>query len=82
MHYNPIMILLLTTMATLAIYEYHIMPKWWYKLLKYKPFSCMTCANFWMATLTAILFGEYAMAILIGLASVGLTITIKNWINR
>jgi len=81
--------LLVSSLAALAIAEYHVLPQWWYKtwLGRHKPFSCVTCLSFWvgfMFDITVFDFNAVAIfvAILYGLASAGLTVVILQVTNR
>jgi hypothetical protein len=71
-----ISIILICSLAALAINQYYIMPSWYYKYFKFKPFNCLTCSNFWMALMASLIAGHYYMAPMIALASVGLSINI------
>jgi apolipoprotein N-acyltransferase len=81
--------LLVSSLAALAIAEYHVLPQWWYKtwLAKHKPFSCVTCLSFWIGFTVGITVFDFnavviLAAILYGLASAGLTVVILQLTNR
>jgi len=81
--------LLVSSLAALAIAEYHVLPQAWYKtwFAKHKPFSCVTCLSFWVGfTFGITIFDFNAVvifaAVLYGLASAGLTVVILQVTNR
>jgi hypothetical protein len=76
--------LLISSLASLAIAEYHVLPQWFYRtwLGRHKPFSCITCLSFWMATCLTMLTCDFAFAPVYGLASAGLTVVILQLTNR
>jgi len=81
--------LLVSSLAALAIAEYHVLPGWWYRswFARHKPFSCVTCLSFWigfMFGITVFNFNAVVIfaAILYGLASAGLTVVILQLTNR
>ena len=76
MSYQITSIILICSLAALAINQYYVLPSWYYKQLKFKPFNCLTCTNFWLAFITSLIAGHYYMAPMIALASVGLSINI------
>jgi hypothetical protein len=77
--------LLVSSLAALAIAEYHVLPQWWYRtwFAKHKPFSCVTCLSFWIGFTVDITNCDFIpYAILYGLASAGLTVVILQVTNR
>ena len=81
--------LLVSSLAALAIAEYHVLPQWWYKtwFAKHKPFSCVTCLSFWLGFMFGITVFDFnavviLAAVLYGLASAGLTVVILQATNR
>ena len=80
-----ILTLLVSSLAALAIAEYHVLPAWWYKtwIGRHKPFSCVTCLSFWIMFTVDITNCDFILyAILYGLASAGLTVVILQATNR
>ena len=79
-----ILTLLVSSLAALAIAEYHVLPQAWYRtwLGRHKPFSCVTCLNFWVAALLTMLTCDWMLAPVYGLASAGLTVVILQITNR
>ena len=76
--------LLISSLAALAIAEYHVLPQWFYRtwLGRHKPFSCVTCLSFWVGTCLTLLTCDFAFAPVYGLASAGLTVVILQLTNR
>ena len=79
-----ILTLLVSSLTSLAIAEYHVLPQAWYQtwLGRHKPFSCVTCLTFWVAVLLTMLTCEWMLAPVYGLASAGLTVVILQVTNR
>ena len=79
-----ILTLLVSSLAALAIAEYHVLPQVWYRtwLGRLKPFSCVTCLTFWVAALLTLLTCDWMLAPVYGLASAGLTVVILQVTNR
>ena len=76
--------LLVSSLAALAIAEYHVLPAWWYRtwFAKHKPFSCVTCLTFWTGFVLIMLTCDWMLAPVYGLASAGLTVVILQVTNR
>jgi RsiW-degrading membrane proteinase PrsW (M82 family) len=76
--------LLISSLAALAIAEYHVLPQWFYRtwLGRHKPFSCITCLSFWTGFVLTLLTCDFAFAPVYGLASAGLTVVILQITNR
>ena len=76
--------LLVSSLAALAIAEYHVLPRWFYRtwLGRHKPFSCVTCLTLWVAVLLTLLTCDWMLAPVYGLASAGLTVVILQLTNR
>jgi len=76
--------LLVSSLTALAIAEYHVLPRWFYRtwLGRHKPFSCVTCLTFWVAALLTLLTCDWMLAPVYGLASAGLTVVILQVTNR
>jgi RsiW-degrading membrane proteinase PrsW (M82 family) len=76
--------LLISSLAALAIAEYHVLPQWFYRtwLGRHKPFSCVTCLSFWTGFVLTLLTCDFALAPVYGLASAGLTVVILQLTNR
>jgi len=79
-----ILLLLVSSLAALAIAEYYVMPQWWYKtwLGRHKPFSCVTCLSFWTGFVLTLLTCDWMLSPVYGLASAGLTVVILQLTNR
>lgn len=79
-----ILTLLVSSLSALAIAEYHVLPRWFYRtwLGRHKPFSCVTCLTFWVATFLTLLTCDWTLASVYGLASAGLTVVILQITNR
>ena len=79
-----ILTLLVSSLTALAIAEYHVLPRWFYRtwLGRHKPFSCVTCLTFWVAALLTLLTCDWMLAPVYGLASAGLTVVILQLTNR
>ena len=79
-----ILTLLVSSLTALAIAEYHVLPRWFYRtwLGRHKPFSCVTCLTFWVAALLTLLTCDWMLAPVYGLASAGLTVVILQVTNR
>ena len=79
-----ILTLLVSSLTALAITEYHVLPRWFYRtwLGSHKPFSCVTCLTFWVAALLTLLTCDWMLAPVYGLASAGLTVVILQVTNR
>jgi len=79
-----ILLLLVSSLAALAIAEYYVLPGWWYKtwLGRHKPFSCVTCLSFWLGVCLTLLTCDWMLAPVYGLASAGLTVVILQITNR
>jgi len=79
-----ILLLIVSSLAALAIAEYYVMPQWWYKtwLGRHKPFSCVTCLSFWKGFVLTLLTCDWMLAPVYGLASAGLTVVILQITNR
>ena len=76
MNLEPITTLLLATMTSLATNRYNILPTWYYRYAKTKPFTCMTCMAFWWGAILSITATNlhFLLSIPMGLASAGLTV--------
>jgi RsiW-degrading membrane proteinase PrsW (M82 family) len=76
--------LLISSLAALAIAEYHVLPQWFYRtwLGRHKPFSCVSCLSFWTGFVLTLLTCDFAFAPVYGLASAGLTVVILQLTNR
>ena len=76
MNLDPITTLLLATMTSLATNRYNILPAWYYRYAKTKPFTCMTCMAFWWGAILTLAGTELhsLLSIPMGLASAGLTV--------
>ena len=76
--------LLVSSLAALAIAEYHVLPQCWYRtwLGRHKPFSCITCLSFWLGASLTLLTCDWMLAPVYGLASAGLTVVIIQATNR
>ena len=76
--------LLVSSLTALAIAEYHVLPRWFYRtwLARHKPFSCVTCLTFWVAALLTLLTCDWILSPVYGLASAGLTVVILQVTNR
>jgi len=79
-----ILLLIVSSLAALAIAEYYVLPGWWYKtwLGRHKPFSCVTCLSFWTGFVLTLLTCDWMLAPVYGLASAGLTVVILQFTNR
>jgi len=79
-----ILTLLVSSLTALAIAEYHVLPRWFYRtwLGRHKPFSCVTCLTLWVAVLLTLLTCDWMLAPVYGLASAGLTVVIIQVTNR
>jgi len=79
-----ILLLIVSSLAALAIAEYYVLPGWWYKtwLGRHKPFSCVTCLSFWTGFVLTLLTCDWMLAPVYGLASAGLTVVILQLTNR
>lgn len=72
---------LISALASLSIAHFNALPRWIYKikLMKIKPFSCVTCLSFWIGVTMPIPLLDLSMYYLLpimGLASSAITILI------
>ena len=81
---EALLTLLVSSLAALAIAEYHVLPQAWYRtwLGRHKPFSCVTCLSFWTGFVLTLLTFDWMLAPVYGLASAGLTVVILQLTNR
>ena len=78
MNSDLIITTLLATMTGLAMTRYNVLPTWYYRHVKCKPFTCMTCLCFWLGVVFTFAFTDahWLLAIPVGLSAAALTIII------
>ena len=80
MNWDLIITTLLATMTGLAMTRWSLMPNWYYRLFRIKPFTCTTCLSFWCGVLLTIFFTEahWLLALPVGLSAAALTVITIN----